>query len=172
MADLNVAFPKTMENEGGFVLHKVVGDNGGLTFAGIAENFHPDWEGWSIVKQFGESDPRLTSMVRSFYKKKFWDVMCGDDICDQETAESIFDFGVNAGIRTSIKLTQGMLGLVADGVVGPVTLNALNKLNGKEFEVQFFAVKMARYASIVRYNRSQDKFLYGWLVRSLKALQS
>ena len=36
MADFEKAFNKTMMNEGGFMLHDVEGDRGGMTFAGIS----------------------------------------------------------------------------------------------------------------------------------------
>lgn len=172
MADFDNAFNLTMQNEGGFVLHKVEGDNGGWTFAGIAENFWPNWAGWPIVRECGEQDPRLTPLVKQFYREHFWNKMKGDDICEQETAFNIFDFGVNAGMKTSIKIAQQIAGVIADGVIGPKSLEALNAIPGKDFDYMMFAMKMERYSRIVKANRSQSKFLLGWTIRSLNVLKA
>jgi len=172
MADFIPAFEKTMTYEGGFVLHEVKGDRGGLTFAGIAENFHPDWLGWPIIKQHGAEDMRLTPLVKEFYKSKFWDLMKGDEICDQEIAENIFDFGVNAGMGTSAKIAQTIAGVTPDGGIGPVSVRALNQLNGDDFSAAMFILKVDRYSRIVNRNPSQAKFLRGWVNRSLKILKS
>lgn len=171
MAEFEPIFKQTIENGGGFKLHKVEGDSGGWTYAEIAENFHPDWPGWAILRECGEDDPRLTPMVREFYIQKYWNKMNGDQICSQETAASIFDFGVNAGLRTSVKLAQRVVGVISDGIVGPKTLAALNAVDGELFAYKFTIVKIFRYAAIVNNNRSQLKFLLGWINRSLKPLQ-
>ena len=46
-----------MKDEGGYVLHEVPGDTGGMTYAGIARNKNPQWNGWALVdkKEFGGS---------------------------------------------------------------------------------------------------------------------
>ena len=170
MAVFEQAFEKTMENEGGFVLHEVSGDSGGLTYAGIAENFHPEWPGWPLLKGGNTEDPKLTGMVRSFYKEKFWDRFGGDQVPEQEIAESIFDFGVNAGLATSVKLAQRVIGVLPDGVIGPKSRKAMNDIDGETFKEKFAIAKIARYATIVNRNRTQGKFLLGWINRTLKSL--
>lgn len=41
MADFNPAFEAMIKDEGGYVLHNVEGDRGGMTYAGIARNMNP-----------------------------------------------------------------------------------------------------------------------------------
>jgi lysozyme family protein len=41
----------------------------------------------------------------------------------------VFDFGVNAGPKTSVKLLQRSLGAMDDGAIGPVTLKLANSAN-------------------------------------------
>lgn len=171
MAEFNNAFEKMLQNEGGFRLVNVAGDSGGRTYAGIAENYHPDWEGWEIIDRGDLDNPVLTKLVKEFYKTRFWDKMRGDEIEKQEIAESIFDFGVNAGMRTSVKLAQTVVGVLPDGVIGPKTLDALNSADGEQFILKFALAKIARYAAIVNRNRSQSKFLLGWINRTLKSIQ-
>jgi lysozyme family protein len=70
-----------------------------------------------------------------------------------------------------VRLAQIVAGVEPDGVAGPVTIEALNKLTLNGFHLAYFAAKMERYANIVRANRTQSKFLAGWLNRSLDALK-
>jgi lysozyme family protein len=113
----------------------------------------------------------LTQLVKDFYKTKFWDKLKGDELEKKQIAESVFDFGVNAGIRTSIKLSQKVVGVLPDGVVGPKTLKAYNEAEEEEFVLKFALAKIARYAAIVNRNRSQSKFLLGWINRTLKSIE-
>ena len=40
---------KVLESEGGYQLTTLVGDSGGQTYAGIARNPNPHWEGWKLI---------------------------------------------------------------------------------------------------------------------------
>lgn len=169
MASFLPAFEKMIDNEGGYTLHRIHGDRGGLTYAGIARNFHPDWPGWSLV----ESDTALQTIiphVQAFYKQQFWERIRGDFIHTQEVAESIFDFAVNAGVSTATKLTQEVVGVTNDGIIGSITLKAVNNMEECVFIREYALKKMARYANIVNNNPSQAKFLLGWINRSLKEI--
>nr|VFJ59107.1 MAG: Glycosyl hydrolase 108 [Candidatus Kentron sp. DK] len=102
MADFGQAFEKTMRNEGGFQLHTVKGDPGGMTYAGISRRHHPDWEGWEIIDGGGQESPGLTARVRRFYLVEFWQRVRGEEIKNQKVAESLYDFAVNAGIPVAM----------------------------------------------------------------------
>jgi lysozyme family protein len=170
MEQFEYCFNKTMRNEGGFILHKNEGDRGGWTYAGIAENFWPDWKGWALVKSGKEDDPSLTGLVKEFYKKNFWDKMKLDEIDSQVICYNLFDFGVNAGWKTAAKLAQMTLGIAADGIIGPASIKELNDTDVKLFEVSYAIAKISRYSAIVRRNRSQERFLRGWIIRTLNVL--
>ena len=169
MAEINPAFEKMIRNEGGFILHEVPGDRGGKTYAGIAYNFHPSWEGW-VALENNSNDPKITQMVRDFYKEKYWDRVKGDDLNSQEVAESIFDFAVNAGVRTASKLAQLVVNVTPDGIIGNITTKKLNEINTELFISNYALAKIARYANIVSRNSSQRKFLLGWINRTLEGL--
>tara|TARA_R110002167_G_scaffold188319_1_gene389846 strand:- start:24393 stop:24908 length:516 start_codon:yes stop_codon:yes gene_type:complete len=168
MASFGVAFDLMIRNEGGYVLHSVAGDNGGMTFAGIARNYHRNWAGWSIIDAHGADDDRLAALVQAFYRDRFWVRVAGDDIADQDVANSLFDFAVNAGFRVAIRLAQAAVGVVVDGVLGPVSLSAINSVGADDFRTRFALAKVARYAAIVNRDRSQGKFLLGWINRTLE----
>ncbi|MEM7208074.1 MAG: glycosyl hydrolase 108 family protein [Pseudomonadota bacterium] len=168
MAAFEPAFEIMIRNEGGYVNHTVSGDRGGQTFAGIARNFHNDWEGWNLIDQNDTDNPRLTELVREFYKAKFWDKVKGDDIDDQAVAETLFDFAVNAGYRTASKLAQLVVDATPDGIIGPKTLAKINAVDGEHFVAKYALAKVARYVEICKRDRSQMKFMLGWLNRTLR----
>jgi lysozyme family protein len=167
MADFEKAYEKTLAKEGGYVLHQVKGDRGGMTYAGISRKNHPHWPGWVVIDrgQEPEAEP-----VRHFYLLNYWRPIRGDDIAKQEIAESLFDFAVNAGVRVASKLAQIVCGTTTDGVIGPKTLAALNELQVDYFRSRYFVAKVARYRDIVAKDRTQMKFLLGWLNRSLEGM--
>lgn len=170
MAIFKPAYEKMIRNEGGYVNHKVTGDRGGQTYAGIARTFHGDWPGWDLIDRNEMDDPRLTELVFGFYKQKFWGRIKGDDIESQRIAETVFDFSVNAGHRTAIKLVQLVVDTTPDGLVGLKTLARLNAADEELFMSKYVIAKVARYAEIVQRDRSQIKFLLGWLNRTLGAI--
>ena len=109
-------------------------------------------------------------MVREFYKENFWDKVKGDDIRNQQVAESIFDFGVNTGVRTASKLSQLVIDVTPDGIIGNVTIKKLNNADPELFISNYALAKISRYANIVTRNSSQRKFLLGWINRTLEGL--
>ncbi|MBU4317053.1 MAG: N-acetylmuramidase [Proteobacteria bacterium] len=170
MANFNQAFEKMIQNEGGYRLHQVPNDRGGMTYTGISRKFHPDWPGWKPLDRGDLDNPEMASMVREFYRAKYWDRISGDGIQNQAIAETLFDFAVNAGYRTAIKLAQIIAGSTPDGIMGPKTLEALNRFPGEDFSLRFALAKIARYAEIVRRDPGQHKFLLGWINRTLKGV--
>jgi lysozyme family protein len=170
MADFIPAFEKMLKDEGGYQLTTLAGDTGGMTYAGIARNPNPQWEGWPLVdrKEFGGA---LTTMVRNFYRTHFWDRIRGDEIQNQEIAESIFNFGVNAGVGMAAKLAQLVVGATPDGGIGAKTVELLNKCDGASFKKDYAIAKITRYVEICNRDKVQDRFLRGWINRTLRGLK-
>jgi lysozyme family protein len=169
-SDFNPAFEQMILNEGGYRLVNVASDRGGQTYAGIARNFHPGWAGWRYIDANDLQNLQLSQLVRDFYKTQFWDKVSGDAITRQLIAESIFDFAVNAGTSTAIKLAQIVVDAVPDGRIGPVTITKLNAMDETVFVLKYALAKVARYAEICNKDRSQSKFLLGWVNRTIKGL--
>lgn len=166
MADFLPAYEAMIFNEGGYVLHNVAYDRGGMTYAGIARNMNPQWPGWSIIDAGGEPH---ADMVRAFYRANFWNPIRGDELIHQSTAQSIFDFHVNAG-RPARVLAQIVAGVTPDGSFGPRTVQALNAYDPEKFQLAYALAKIARYRDIVTRDRSQQKFLLGWINRTLQGV--
>lgn len=170
MAEFRSAFEKMIRNEGGYKLHQISSDKGGQTFAGIARNYHPNWPGWRFIDADDLDNIDLTALVRDFYINNFWNKINGDQIEKQKVAEIIFDFAVNAGYRTAGKLAQLVVDATPDGILGPKTLSKLNQVEENDFTLRYALAKIARYAQIVNRDRSQNKFLLGWINRTLKGV--
>lgn len=168
MADFTPAYERTILNEGGYVLHDVPGDKGGQTYAGIARKMNPQWQGWAYIDR-GDTPP--TAMVREFYLAGWWKPLCLDDIEHQRVAESLYDFAINtSGYGRPVvaaKLAQLVIGTTPDGVFGPKTVAALNAYNPDLFLARYALAKLARYRDIVRKDKTQIKFLMGWINRLL-----
>jgi lysozyme family protein len=172
MADFSIAFERTMKNEGGFTLHTVPGDRGGMTYAGISRKYNPSWNGWVIVDRGDTGSEALISAVKSFYAVNYWGSIDGDKVDAQEVANVLYDFAVNAGVHTAVRLAQKVLDIPEDGVVGNQTITAINSVESGRFVTNYALAKIARYAAIVNHDRSQDKFLLGWVNRALRDVES
>jgi lysozyme family protein len=167
MANFEHAYEDTIRAEGGYRLTNIAGDRGGQTYAGIARKMNPTWPGWGHVDA-GQVPP--THMVREFYKREFWDAVQGDAIDSQAIAATLYDFAVNAGVRVAVKLAQIVVNTTPDGDFGPATLAAINAADPQTFRLAYALAKVKRYAEIVNRNRTQSKFLLGWINRTLEGL--
>ena len=110
-------------------------------------------------------------MVRDFYKQNFWDDMRGDELAHQAVASDIFNFYVNTG-RPAKVLAQLVVGTTPDGAIGPRTVAALNEVDPEKFVLAYAIAKITRYRDIVQRDRSQMKFLLGWINRTLNGLKA
>jgi len=177
MANFNEAFENTMKSEGAYVDDP--DDLGGETYKGIARKRNSKWDGWitvDLLKQKPnfpknlDQDETLQQKIKKFYEINYWDKIRGDSIIDQDVAESIFDFGVNAGPKTSAKLAQISVQAEPDGVIGPKTLKKLNTEDKKTFLALFALTKIGRYVSICEKNNTNRKYFYGWVRRTLEGV--
>lgn len=164
MANFKAAFTNTMLNEGGYQLTNIPGDRGGMTYAGISRKMWPNWGGWVYIDA-GATPPNDT--VEAFYKQMFWDPLMLDHVAASAVSNNIYDFAVNAGVKTAAKLAQVAAKTTPDGVMGQKTLTAINIMSTELFILRFSLAKIARYRDIVAKDRSQIKFLMGWLNRTL-----
>ena len=163
MADFNAAILRTLAKEGGAKITEIAGDSGGLTKYGISQRSYPNVNIRALTEQ----------QARNIYKRDYWGRICGDRIDAQPIAESIFDCAVNMGVKTTIKLAQSALNatlvkqIPVDGDMGDMTLSALSKCGSSVFIASFTLLKIARYAAICNKDKTQSKFLLGWINRSM-----
>jgi lysozyme family protein len=157
MADFKQAVAKTLIREGGATFSNYPDDRGGPTKYGISQKAYPNVDIANLTED----------QAKDIYKKDYWDRVAGDQIRLQSIAENLFDTAVNMGVISATKLAQMTLDVAVDGKLGPATLQALNALDEKKFLSDFTLAKIARYAAICNHDRTQSKFLLGWINRSL-----
>ena len=140
------------------------GDRGGPTFVGVTLQTFTDY-----CKKKGLPRPTVDDLGRMDFrtwfdisKGGFWDRCKGDQIAFQPTANMLVDWAYTSGTH-AISNTQKALGLKPDGIVGPVTLAALNSGTIPVF----MAIKASREAFYRRIaTGAQASFLNGWLNRT------
>lgn len=174
MADFNLAIPKVLDLEGGFQNHpddsgnyyngELIGTNRGIT-PGVYAAY--------LGRDVTESDMLAITqaIAKDIYKVRYWDRIKGDLINSQAVAEIFFDGAVNHGVSRGTKLMQETLNqnfgdnLSVDGVVGPLTLAAINQANASQLHNAYKARRIDFYHQIVANKPSQSVFLQGWLNR-------
>jgi len=173
MADFQIANKITGGNEGGYSFDK--NDRGLETFAGVSRRFWPNWHGWSMIDAYKRAhgltnidsllkDNLMRQYIDDFYKQNFWDVNKLDQINDQQLANSVYDFGVNAGTGTAAKMLQSAAGVTVDGIIGSGTLAAVNSGNPKAIYGGINEQRIAYYTHLAT-KPGQAQFLKSWLSR-------
>jgi hypothetical protein len=71
----------------------------------------------------------------------------------------------------AVKLAQLIVGATPDGAVGDKTVEKFNSVEPEAFRKAYALAKITRYADICNKNRTQSKFLLGWINRTLKGLK-
>lgn len=165
MANFEKALAVVLKHEGGYVNDP--DDPGGETYKGIARKMNPKWGGWALIDRKDFSNPSLSELVESFYRDSYWEPIRGAQITSQLIAESVFDFAVNAGVRTTVALAQAVVDVPTDGDFGPATLAAIEGIDEDHFLSDFTIAKIARYISIVKKRPTSKKYFYGWVCRAL-----
>lgn len=166
MADFEKAIPLILKHEGGYVWNKA--DPGGETHYGITDRLDGKVDGMVDLDGDSIGDVSVKGLTvhsaKIVYKRRFWDVMKGDEFKDQQVANLVFDGFVNMGTN-GIKLLQRALYLDDDGKVGHKTLNAVN---GSDPRFVFNKVKELRekfYVDLATRKPDMKVFLKGWLNR-------
>lgn len=155
-------------------LHKNPTENG-LTFMGIYEAAHPNWQGWGQVRAainaYGDlekasvalyNDDALIEKVKIFYKKEFWDKMRLDEVDSELKSCEIFVFGANVDTVPAVRVLQRLLGVVVDGIMGAQTLKALNNYDEQAFDVDFDRAEIAYYRNLIRKTPRLGVYERGW----------
>lgn len=163
MASIDNLIPFILKWEGGYVHHK--NDKGGATNRGVT---YKTWEDYCKRKGKEASLTTLRHMTKEEWRDIFtehsWNPWQADKIASQLVANICVDWSWMSGVKV-IKKVQKMLGLTADGIVGPKTLAAIN---GHSEDALFGQIKELRkkyYESIVKKDPTQQIFLKGWLRR-------
>jgi len=170
---------RVIGTEGGFVDHP--SDRGGATRWGITE---------AVARAYGYTGamrdlPR--PVAQDIYRKRYWLEIGLDRIAVEcpDLATHLFDVAVNMGASVPGAWLQRLLNALnrggadypdmeVDGRIGSMTVQALRSfhtLRGSDGESVLIKgiqiLKGARYIALAEGDRSQEAFLYGWLVNRI-----
>ena len=113
-------FNMVLQHEGGYVNDPR--DPGGRTNLGVTQRA---WEAYWNRSSSEEEMRRLTpNIVKPFYKAMYWDKIKGDQL-PAGVDYAAYDLAVNSGTGRAAKYLQQIAGVIADGVIGPKSLEAI-----------------------------------------------
>jgi len=160
-AAIQFAVDGVIQREGGFVDHP--SDRGGPTKYGITKATLERVRGRPV------SVEEVRNLTRAEAEQIYKDIYIRrpglNHIEDQGLFLLLFDSAVQHGSRTAVRFLQEVLGVPADGIIGPVTLHALH---GRDLSMVYRAVlreRMLFYGRIISRNPSQAVFAAGWMSR-------
>lgn len=144
-------------------------DAGGATQSGVTLTTYKAW-----CRAHGRSTPSVSDLKaipfaewQSILKTMFWDAWRADEIRNQYIAEILVDW-VWASGSYGITRPQRIIGVVADGIVGPKTLaavNAYDSIQSRHLWHKIYADRVAYINEIIRKHPNWEKFRKGWMNR-------
>ena len=146
------AFTLLLSNEGGYVDHPE--DPGGATRWGITARV--------AMKNGYTGDMREfpVDLAKRIAKASYWDAVRSDELPDVVRFD-VFDAAYNHGPKQSILFLQRAIGVTADGVIGPQTINAARAQKGQKIVMRFNAERLDFYTSL----NTWPTFGRGWARR-------
>jgi len=157
------AFAEVIGLEGGYVHDPA--DYGGETNWGISKRSYPEID----IKNLTERG------AKAIYLRDYWNRMRLSEVDDYDIAMEVFEQGVNLGRNRAVTNLQKSINLVSDddvevdGVIGPETLAAVNKIGGTDKKSALLkclnGFQWEQYRDLMEDDSSQRKFFVGWLKR-------
>ena len=160
IGEFEKALKRILKHEGGYVNDPL--DSGGMTNLGVTKRVWEEFVGHPV----SEADMRALTpeIIAPMYKMKYWNSSyC--EVLPKGLDYVVFDFAVNAGTGRSVKTLQQAIGCVADGVIGPKTMAAINDAEPKDLIAKFSDARADFYQGIVARKPDQARFIKGWLNR-------
>lgn len=145
---------RILSHEGGYVNHH--NDPGGETKYGIAKRSYPHLNIKNITRD----------EAKAIYKRDFWERYSCNKL-PQELAFQVLDAAVNHGGGNAIRWLQRAAGVVDDGVVGPLTLAAVNRRSTADLVLLFNAERLEFYTKLSTW----PSFGKGWSRRVAENLK-
>lgn len=146
------------------VFNRVIGHEGGYVNdphdAGGETN-------WGVTKRTAQENGYTGSMkmmtreqAYQIYEKAFWQRYNCDKL-SPAVAFQFFDAAVNHGVGNASRMLQRAVGVADDGIVGKVTLSAVEKMPISDFILKFNAQRIKFYTKL----KSFPRYGAGWMNR-------
>ena len=134
-------------------------DPGGMTQLGVTKRAWEDYVGHPV----SEDDMKALrpDTVSQFYREKYWD-SCQCDMLPAGVDYCVMDFAVNSGPGRASRLLQEVVGVTKqDGVIGPLTLDAVSLMTPTMIITELSDARTAYLQSLSTF----DRYGRGWLNR-------
>jgi len=149
-----------LKHEGRWSNHPA--DPGGFTYAGISQVAHPNWHGWQYLLDNGDIPDNV---IAAFYDSLFWRPMMCDSM-PPALAFYLFDTACLLGTPKATYLIQNAINITPDGVMGPITLQAIRNQDTKTILSKLHANRIAYHSKVVKEYPNLKVFYKGWIRRA------
>jgi lysozyme family protein len=151
--DFVLQWETVFDRKGNPVAENDPDDPGGLTKFGIDQRSHPHLD----IRKLTKAD------AAAIYHRDYWLPVRAHEL-PAPVGEVVFDIAVNNGKARAVKWLQEVLGVEADGFIGPVTLKTAGEAEAAALAAKLVARRTTFYRNIAKGRKA--KFLKGWLNRN------
>lgn len=152
----------------------------GYTLGGVYQKSNPLTVEWDFVNKLVNlcnqdierasvmlfHDTNIKNTVDEIFIFNYWDRMKLDYIENDKVALEMFLFGVLAGTKNSVKIAQKIVGVQQDGIIGNITIGAINNYNEETFDKRFDELEVEYFEKIIDNNPKLAIYLNGWKNRA------
>lgn len=158
--------------EGGYVNDPF--DKGGKTNFGISDLRDGVSDGLVDINLDGLGDVAPKDLTYeqavSIYYSDYW-LANKCHLMPEYIALMVFDTAVNQGGNFARKTLQHALGVKADGIIGGMTLAALQEASSLKLLTDYVHLRLLRYSQLAHKKPNQTKFLAGWVNRTFAVFE-
>ena len=153
-----------LEREGGYVDHPL--DRGSCTNYGITIHALGEWRGRPVTC---EDVRRLTrDEALAIYREVYVRRPGFEAVPDPRLRALLVDFGVHSGPRAAIRALQRAIGVRADGILGPQSIDALRRADAAAVYRIVLQARGELIAGILQRDPGQRAFAAGWVRRLME----
>jgi lysozyme family protein len=152
MSHFDKAIVDVLRHEGGYANSPQ--DPGGETKYGICKRSYPSLD----IKALKQAD------AIAIYRRDFWQRRY--DEMPYQVAAKTFDMAVNMGIGQAHKLLQRAVGTDDDGIIGKMTIAAINAMSVGAVLDNITTEQITFYKAVVNNKPTSSVFMAGWIHRA------
>ena len=139
LMNFEMAFDEIMSWEGDYSMDS--NDPGGETKYGISKRAYPNLDIKNLSKE----------QAKEIYKMDYWDKVNASSL-PESVRLMVFDCAVNQGAPFSRIILQKSLGVVKDGIIGPKTLKAFERVPESLVISKMAKYRLDRYSALPHWN--------------------
>lgn len=168
MARIEDSIDYLLLNEGGYTVDHAGPTKYGVTIKSLSE-YRQTEASQDDVKSLGIKE--ALEIIKALY----WDKMHLDKVMNPVIATCLLDVGYNRGVSIAVKYAQKICcelvePIECDGIMGPITLCVLNRIDPNSFIVALHGLVTKGYESIINTKPAYAMYRKGWIFRADRLL--